>query len=142
MAVRQISECSSIIDILNGFGHCPSDSSTLRHDTALAKMNIEAGTSVPKEILPNRHTILVWNNDGFGEESKVSTHITNGMAIQEEEERSDHATPTPGISKSRDKSLPAPHTEIPTYVIGKKQSPNLKTISGLLNLKETVHVAV
>jgi hypothetical protein len=139
MAVRQISGYSSIIDILNGFGHCASHSSTLRHNTALAKLNIEAGTSVPKEILPNRHTILVWDNDDFGEEAKVSTHITNGIAIQEE--RNDDFTPTVSMKKSRDKSLPAPQTEIPPYVIGKKQTPNLKAICGSLDLEERVYTA-
>lgn len=140
MAVRQISGCSSIIDILNGFGHCASHSSTLRHDTALAKMNIEATNSVPKEILPNRHTILVWDNDDFGEEAKVSTHVTNGIAIQEE--REDDVIPIVNVPKSQAKSLPTPHAEIPPYVIGKKKSPNLQSIFRSSDLEEKVYVAV
>jgi hypothetical protein len=140
MAVRQISGCSSIIDILNGFGHCASHSSTLRHDTALAKMNIKTGNSVPKEILPNRHTILVWDNDDFGEEAKVSTHITNGIAIQEE--REDDVIPNVNVPKSQAKSLPTPHSEILPYVIGKKKSPNLKSICCSSDLEEKVYVAV
>ena len=110
--------CSSIIDILNGFGHCASHSSTLPHDTALAKMNIKTGNSVFKEILPNRHTILVWDNDDFGEEAKVSTHITNGIAIQEE--REDDVIPNVNVQKSQAKSLPTPRSEILPCVVGKK----------------------
>jgi hypothetical protein len=87
MAVRQISGCSKIIDILNGFGHCVSHSSMLRHETALAKMNIQKEVSIPREILPGHHTILVWDNDDFAEETKISTHITNGIAIQEEKKK-------------------------------------------------------
>lgn len=139
MAVRQISGCSGIINILNGFGHCASHSSTLRHDTALAKMNINVRNSLPKEILPNRHTILVWDNHDFGE-AKVSTHITNGIAIQEDGK--DDVIPVRNIPKSQAKSLPTPQSEILPYVIGKKKSPHLQFICTSINLEERVYIAV
>ena len=85
MAVRQITGSSSLIDILNGFGHCSSHSSTLQHDTALAQMSIQSATSLPIGLETNSHTILVWDNADFGKEAKTSTHVTNGIAIQKKE---------------------------------------------------------
>ena len=142
MAVRQISCCSNIMDILNGFGHCVSHSSTLRHDTALAKINIKTEKSVPKEILSNRHTILVlvWDNDDFGEKAKVSTHITNGIAIQRE--REDDVIPNLSVPKSQSKSLGTPSCEILPYVVGKKQSPDLHSICCSLDLEEKVYTTI
>ena len=132
MAVRQISGCSNIIDILNGFGHCVSHSSTLRHDTALAKIDINTEKFVPKEILLKKQR--------SGEETKVSTHITNDITIQRE--REDDLIPNPNVSKSQSKSLCTHPCEILPYAVGKKQSTSLRSIFCSLDLEEKVYITV
>lgn len=126
MAVRQITGSSSLIDILNGFGHCCSHSSTLRHDTALAQMSIQSATNLPIGLETNSHTILVWDNADFGEEAKTSTHITNGIAIQQKETNSSFPNQSAKIEiqKSQKKTLSAPETKIPPFFMGKRKSPN------------------
>ena len=82
MTIRQMTGSSGLLKIIHGFGHCASHSTTLRHDTALAELNLQSSIVVPKEILPNKHTTLIWDNDDFQEESKSSTHLTNGIVVQ------------------------------------------------------------
>ena len=139
MAVLQISGSSSIMDILNGFGHCVSHPSTLWHDTALAQINIQAAVSIPKKILPNRHAILVWDNDDFAEEAEISTRITEGITIQKES--TDHIISNIAVPRSRRKSFKAPDNEIPLYFIDKKKPPDLKSICGLLDINEVRQVS-
>ena len=81
---------------------------------------------MPKEILSNQHTILVWDNNDFGEEAKVFTHITNGIAIQREKE--DDVILNLNVPKSQSKSLCTLPCEILSYVVGKKQSPDLHSL--------------
>ena len=50
MAVRQISGCSELIDLLHGLGHCVSQSSTMAYDSALAQLTVNTSNIVPKSF--------------------------------------------------------------------------------------------
>ena len=75
-----------MISLLNGFGHCVSHSVTLNHDTALANQEVRRGVdALPLSIQPRIPTIIVWDNNDFGEETLSghgTTHNTNGIVIQ------------------------------------------------------------
>lgn len=82
MAVRQISGCSGLINILNGLGHCVSLPSAMAHDTAIAQLNIDTTTIIPREFVANKFINLVYDNIDFGEEAAKQTHVTNGIITQ------------------------------------------------------------
>ncbi|XP_028410493.1 uncharacterized protein LOC114533190 [Dendronephthya gigantea] len=82
MAVRQISGCSSLINILNGLGHCVSLSSTMAYDSALAQSTMNTSDIIPKEFVANKYVNLVYDNIDFGEEITKQTHVTNGIITQ------------------------------------------------------------
>ena len=69
MAVRQISGCSNLITLLNGFGHCVSLSSTMPYDTALAQLSLNASNVIPKGFIAEHHVNVVYDNIDFGEEA-------------------------------------------------------------------------
>lgn len=84
MAVRHLTGSAKLIGLLNGFGHCSSNSSVLEHDSALARRQLEQGTSVLPSGSISTYTTLVWDND-FSEETvsgKGTTHNTNGILLQ------------------------------------------------------------
>ena len=86
MAIRHLSGSAQLIGLLNGFGHCVSHSVTLNHDTALANQEVRRGVdALPLSIQPRIRTIIVWDNNDFGEETlsgHETTHNTNGIVIQ------------------------------------------------------------
>jgi hypothetical protein len=120
MTIRQMTGSSGLLKFIHGFWHCASHSTTLRHDTALTELNLQSSTVVPKEILPNKHTTLILDNDDFQEESKSSTHITNGIA--EQRALNEDVITIPPLVKTRRKSLDDPCCESMPYSIGKKKS--------------------
>lgn len=111
---------SGLLKIIHRFGHCASHSTTLRHDTALAELNLQSSNVVPKEILPNKHTTQIWDNDDFQEESKSSTHITNGIVVQRALNEDLLTIRIPPLIKTRRKSLDHPCSELMSYSLGKK----------------------
>ena len=108
MSVRHITGSASLIDILNGLGHCVSNSILLEHDTALATLQeLKGPVSVPSCIKPNNIATIVWDNNDFGEETatgKGTTHNTNGIIIQRiVSEQDDHSKPKSTVRLPRDK---------------------------------------
>ena len=60
MAVRHLSGSAQLIGLLNGLGHCVSNSVVLNHDTALAELEMNhAENSLPSTIQPGIPTTLV-----------------------------------------------------------------------------------
>ncbi|CAB4004110.1 Hypothetical predicted protein, partial [Paramuricea clavata] len=92
---------------------------------------------VPKEILPNKHTTLIWDNDDFQEESKSSTHITNGIAVQRA--LNEDVITIPPLVKTRRKSLDDPCCELMPYSIGKKKSIDVLEQCSDLEFEEECH---
>lgn len=122
MAVRQITGSERLIRILNGFGHCVSHSSVLRHDTALAEQSINSSKELPNNVLPGKFATVVVDNADFGEEAKYQTHITNMIIVQNPSEYP--VIEKTFTKKTRRKALNAPNEIIDEYAIMKKKSPS------------------
>ena len=58
MAVRQITGCSKLINILNGLGHCVSLSSTMAFDSALAQLTINISNIIPRNFVAEEYITL------------------------------------------------------------------------------------
>ncbi|XP_072027761.1 LOW QUALITY PROTEIN: uncharacterized protein [Amphiura filiformis] len=133
MAVRHLTGSAQLIGILNGLGHCTSNSSVLEHDTALAKQQLKLGDHpIPPDIHPSTFTTLVWDNIDFGEETlsgKGTTHSTSGIIIQRSRYDSSHSQPSPGNptsqKKTRERTLEAPPSNIVPYFGGRNQGPRV-----------------
>ena len=132
IAVRQISGCSSLINVLNGLGHSVSLSSTMAYDTALAQVNIDTSTIIPREFVPNEAVNLVFDNIDFGEEIKKQTHVTNGIITQKATSAYEPTVrPQKGATiKKTQRSVKAPHSIITPFSIGKKETPKFHKGSG------------
>ena len=82
MAVCHQSGSAQLIGLLNDLGHCVSNSAVLNHDTALAELEMNCGeNSLPYIIQPGTPTILVWDNNDFGEET-LSEHRTTHKTME------------------------------------------------------------
>ena len=126
MAVRQMSGCSGLINILHGLGHCVSLSSTMAYDSALAQMTINTSNIVPKDIIPGKHVNLVFDNIDFKEESNMQTHVTNGIIIQKRYPDTYYIVKQPSEIlpiKKKQRTVEAPVSSITPYVIGMKRTP-------------------
>lgn len=97
MAVRHTTGSAQLKGILNGLGHCSSNSQVLEH----AELQLQRGdTYIPPNITVQVQATLVWDNNDFGEETlsgKGTTHDTNGTVI--------HRPITCGVSTSETVSL-------------------------------------
>ena len=86
VTVRQITGSTRLVEIIHGFGHCCSKSVLYKHDSALAMSICNEEVFVPSNISDNIPSTLVWDNNDFSEEtlsSKGTTHVANGIIIQE-----------------------------------------------------------
>ena len=75
MTVRQLTRSSQLNDVLNGFGHCVSRNAVLTHETDLARLSMTTESNIPKDIVKNKFTCLVFDNDDFAEDSRNQTHV-------------------------------------------------------------------
>ena len=126
MAVRQISGCSGLINILHGLGHCVSLSSTMAYDSALAQLTINTSNIVPKDFIPGKHINLVYDNIDFQKESDKQTHVTNGIIIQKTVPGTPYNVECPSectIIKKKQRSIKVPASTITPYSIGIKKTP-------------------
>ena len=87
IAVRHMTGSEQLIGLLNGLGHCSSNSLVLEHDTALAHLQMERGEIyIPENIRVELPATLVRDNNDFGKETlsaKGTTHNINGIIIQQ-----------------------------------------------------------
>lgn len=124
IAVRQISGCSELIRILNGFGHCVSLSSTMAFDSAIAQLVLETSDIIPREFVEGGAINLVYDNIDFGEEVTKQTHVTNGI-ITQKVPNINQITPerkAVKIPKSQ-RTVEVPDRNIVPYSLGAKKSP-------------------
>ena len=78
MSVHHLSGSVQLIGLLNGLGHCISNSVVLNHDPALAEREKNCGeNSLPSIIQPGIPTTLVWDNNDFGTETLSRHGITH-----------------------------------------------------------------
>lgn len=65
MAVRQITGCSSLINILDSLGHCVSLSPTMAFDSSLAQLTIDTSHIIPRNFVAEEYISLVFDNIDF-----------------------------------------------------------------------------
>lgn len=128
MAVRHMTGSAQLIGLLNGLGHCSSNSQDLEHDTALAHLQMERGDiHIPENIRVEIPATLVWDNNDFGEETlsgKGTTHNTNGMIIQQAMASDSASLPdTFSRQRTRERSVHPPPLNLSTYTRGKRSGP-------------------
>ena len=142
IAVRQMSGCSSLINVLNGLGHSVSLSSTMAYDTAIAQVNIDTSTIIPREFVPNE-AVNLFDNIDFGKEIKKQTNVTNGMITQKitsADERTVRPQTRATIKKTQ-RSVKARHSVITPFSIGKKETPQFHKGSGNTATNASVKMA-
>lgn len=124
MAVRHMTGSAQVIGLLNGLGHCSSNSQVLEHDTALAHLQIERGEIyIPENISAAVPATLVWDNNDFGEETlsgKGTTHNTNGIIIQQTMADDSPSLPETLRQRTRERSVHPPPLNLLTYTRGKR----------------------
>lgn len=126
MTVRHSTGSSKLIDVLNGLGHCTSHSKVLEHDVALATVQLRRQGIIPNGFVKSSHTILVWDNNDFAEDTPTghnTTHNTNGVIIQRESEIPCSQPETRRLSKTKQRSLEPPPSNIVPYRGGTRQGP-------------------
>lgn len=89
-------------------------------------------TNIPKDIVKNKFTCLVFDNDDFPEDSRNQTHVLGGIAIQRESAISESVVQPPKRKKGR-RSLQAPPTILLPYNLGKKKTPSFAIDDERLN---------
>ena len=132
MSIRHLSGSAQLIGLLNGFGHSVLHSVTLNHDTALANQEIRRGNdALPSSIQPGIPTIIVWDNNDFGEETLSghgTTHNTNGIVIQHGNTTTATTDPPNAsatdvlVKRTRKRSMEPPLANLDTYYGGKRRS--------------------
>ena len=126
MAMRQLTGSSTVLNLLNHFGHCMSHEYVLRHETALAQINISSEGALPPGFSKHEFTTIAWDNDDFCEETKTgkgTTHVTGGIIIQRQ---SYEAEESERASIPRSSSLKLVPDEIAPYLPGKRVTVDLK----------------
>ena len=130
MAVRQITGSYQLTRILNGFGNSVSHPTIRSFDTALASLALNSAVVIPEGITPGKFTMMVWDNIDFLEETPTgagTTHVANGIIIQQAHDNEEQTIfrPRPKTSKKAVRSLKAPEQPLPTFILGKRESPRL-----------------
>ena len=85
LTMRHMTESSSLIGILYGFGHLVSHSGVLEHDTARENKQLCTDNIVPEGFIKKIPTTVIWDNNEFSEETlsgEGTTHNTNGLLVQ------------------------------------------------------------
>eukprot|EP00057_Strongylocentrotus_purpuratus_P019489 XP_011673963.1 PREDICTED: uncharacterized protein LOC105442958 [Strongylocentrotus purpuratus] len=143
MSVRHLTGSAQLIGLLNGLGHCSSNSQVLEHDTALAQLQIQRGENfIPPNILPSVHTTLVWDNNDFGEETlsgKGTTHNTNGIILQRPSPATTHRTESISVERTRKRSIQPPAANIDYYSGGQRRGPFIEQ-DVAVDLEDHIHI--
>ena len=131
MIVRQLSGCSSLINILNGLGHCVSLSSTMAFDTALAQLVVDTTNIIPPEFSANETISQVFDNIDFGEDIKKQTHVTNGIITQKIKSESQRKSGQTIAIKKKQRKVQVPQSDVLTFTIGIRKTPTFLNEQGI-----------
>lgn len=85
LTIRHLTGSSQVLSLLSRLGHCSSKDTIVRLETSLAQLQLLEGAKIPAGFSKNVHTVLVWDNIDFGEETlsgRGTTHHTNGIMLQ------------------------------------------------------------
>ena len=132
VTARQITGSQRLVQLLNQFGHSCFSDVLYKHDAALTKSISGETVFVPRNIVPDIPTTLVWDNNDFSEETlsgKGTTHVANGIIIQNRSLvdpvlRREKVT----VPKSTHSSVPPPTTMIEPFILEKKKSPDFTKV--------------
>ena len=136
MAVRQMTGSVRLLKVLHGLGHTASADTVSKHDTALAIISSNGDgkeIKIPRNILKNVFTTLVWDNNDFNEETlsgKGTTHVANGIIVQNENTGLNELAEKATVSK-KTRTIKAPETKIIPFTSEEK---------GILSLRNECRV--
>ena len=144
MAVRQMTGSVRLLKVLHGLGHTASANTVSKHGTALAIISSNRdgkGIKIPRNILKNVFTTLVWDNNDFNEETlsgKGTTHVANGIIVQNENTGLNELAEKATVSK-KTRTIKAPETKIIPFTSKEKGILSLRNESVELSIKEESH---
>ena len=136
MTLRHLTGSSKVIDLIHRLGHCASRTTIVAMESALAQLQLNSCADfVPARIAEGQHTILVWDNIYFNEETssgRGTTHNTNGIVIQmSQHELSGPATEVRPLISKRQRTLRRDNERrILEYKGKKRQGPVPLSVSG------------
>lgn len=128
-SVKSLTGNVELINILNRLGHCVSYSQLEEIDTALCLQKListESDIALPTNIHPGLFTTLAWDNIDRLEETVSgmgTSHRVNGIAVQAKKSDQDAVQPKPAVSKTKQRSISAPPTMLPSYNAGQRVGP-------------------
>lgn len=140
MTVRQMTGSVRLLRILHGLGHTASTATVYRHDTALAILSSDGAgkeITIPRNIIPEAFTTIVWDNNDFNEETvsgKGTTHVANGIIVQNKE-AGQKLGERISVSK-KNRTIVAPETNIVRYTSKEKGTLCLRNESSEILLEE------
>ena len=140
MTVRQMTGSVRLLRILHGLGHTASTATVYRHDTALAILSSDGAgkeITIPRNIIPEAFTTIVWDNNDFNEETvfgKGTTHVANGIIVQNKE-AGQKLGERISVSK-KNRTIVAPETNIVRYTSKEKGTLCLRNESSEISLEE------
>ena len=141
MLTRQVTGSAEMISALNAFGHCASYDTVMRHETALATLQSDEHSLLPRDMIKSEPTVLVFDNQDYSEETKSGkgqTHIAAGIAIQ-------RFGTQPNITKSKElvskriRTLSLEEEELPHFHLGSKKSVKLSHLSEFVSTDVNEH---
>lgn len=139
MTVRQITGSVRLLKILHGLGHTVSASTVYKHDTALALASTKGQEIIiPRNMKSEVFTTIVWDNNDFNEETlsgKGTTHVTNGIIIQNEANVNQQLTEKISISRKH-RTIQPPETRVAPYKSRDKGVISLESYCSEISLEE------
>eukprot|EP00795_Rhopilema_esculentum_P011117 gene11117-19993_t len=142
IALRQLTGSSSALRLLNNLGHCVSHTFALRHETALAQLNISPDCIIPSGFSANTSTTLAWDNDDFREDTRTgsgTTHVTGGIILQRESVHTERTVPERKSLPRRVSSWDEPSSKIDPYVLGRHITVDLRHHLSSFYIDEEFH---
>lgn len=142
IALRQLTGSSSALKLVNNLGHCVSHTFALRHETALAQLNISPDCIIPSGFSANTSTTVAWDNDDFKEDTRTgsgTTHVTGGIILQRESEHEDRTVSERKSLPRRISSLEESASRIDPYILGRRVTIDLRDSLSSLCIDEEIN---
>ena len=144
MSLRQLTGSSSVLNLVNGLGHCMSHKFVLRHETALAQLSTSDTGTVPLGFSKKVSATLAWDNDDFCEETrsgKGTTHVTGGIILQRSDDTNDQIV-RERRNLPRLGSLPVISEKTDPYILGRKVTVDLREAITSVSLTKESYMSI
>ena len=130
-AIKTLTGNVELIHMVNRLGHGVSYSQLEENDTALCLQKLAATENhrvvIPTPLQPGIFTTLAWDNIDRLEETltgKGTSHRVNGIAVQPKIFGPHLQKPAlPTVDKKKQRTISTEHTELQTYIAGKRVGP-------------------